>query len=436
METMTTEMELPEGWQLVKLSNEQLFAFESGLWTGKKAPFLECAVVRNTNFQNDGHLNFSDVAMIQIEARQLERKRLKAGDIIIERSGGGPNQPVGRVVLFELPDGDFSFSNFTARLRVIDEQVVDFQFLNYYLLHFHYSGHTELLQRRTTGIRNLDFTEYKNSDIPLPPLPEQRTIATVLGAVQAALATRRREQQLEQEQKAALLEQLFTRGTLGEATRETEIGELPMNWGVVKLEALIIDGPQNGLYKHASFYGEGTPIIRINDFDLGGRFVTTEFNRTRLEQEDIDRYAVRKNDLLINRVNSLSHIGKCARVIELPEPTVFESNMMRFAVDEQKLSPEFLSYFLTLDSTRAYIRGIAKRAVAQSSINQSDLKGIVLPLPPLPEQQRIVAVLGALDAKLGALAVEVARLEELFRALLEELLSGRLRVATDANRTE
>ena len=132
--------DLPTGWRMVTLNDEDLFSFESGLWTGEKPPLVECAVVRNTNFTNDGRFDFSDVAVISIEQRQLARKRLQRGDIIIERSGGGPNQPVGRVALFDLEDKEFCFSNFTSRLRVHDREAVNPYFLHLFLLAFHWSG--------------------------------------------------------------------------------------------------------------------------------------------------------------------------------------------------------------------------------------------------------------------------------------------------------
>ena len=148
------EMNLPEHWEVIRLSNQQLFSFENGIWKGKKEPFEECAVVRNTNFTRDGYLDLTDVAVLPIEQRRLTKKRLKWGDIVIERSGGGPKQPVGRVVFFDLNDGTYCFSNFTSRLRVVDKNTVYPFYLFFYLLYFHDSGQTRQLQQRTTGIRN------------------------------------------------------------------------------------------------------------------------------------------------------------------------------------------------------------------------------------------------------------------------------------------
>jgi hypothetical protein len=76
-----------------------------------------CYVVRNTNFHNDFNLDFSDVAQRYIKKSKAEKIALKKGDILIEKSGGSPIQPVGRVALVDdLPfDKPVVFSNFLQK---------------------------------------------------------------------------------------------------------------------------------------------------------------------------------------------------------------------------------------------------------------------------------------------------------------------------------
>ena len=233
------DINLPKHWKKIKLSNPQLFSFENGIWKGKKEPFEECAVVRNTNFTSDGYLDLTDVAVLPIEQRHIAKKQLQWGDIVIERSGGGPEQPVGRVVFFDLNDGTYCFSNFTSRLRVVDKDTINPTYLFFYLLYFHESGQTRKLQKRTTGIRNLIFGDYKESTIPLPPLPEQRAIAYVLQTIQEAKFTRQREIVLERERKAALMDHLFSHGTKGKPRKQTEIGEIPESWETTRLTEVV-----------------------------------------------------------------------------------------------------------------------------------------------------------------------------------------------------
>ena len=98
--------------------------FVSGLWTGKKPPFVKVGVIRNTNFNKDGTLDDADIAFLDVEKKQFEKRKLKGGDIILEKSGGGPKQPVGRVVYYDNREGDFSISNFTSLIRVQEQREI------------------------------------------------------------------------------------------------------------------------------------------------------------------------------------------------------------------------------------------------------------------------------------------------------------------------
>lgn len=280
----------------------------------------------------------------------------------------------------------------------------------------------------STGRQRLSKSTLEQLEIPLPPLPQQCAIARVLRAVQKVRELRQKEIALERQLKAALMRHLFTRGTRGEARKQTEIGEMPESWQVVKLEELVADGLQNGVYKPQELYGEGSPIIRINDFDNEGKFVTLHLNRVQLQPDDLTRYQLSEGDILINRVNSLSHLGKCALVTKLDEPTVFESNMMRLRIGNSPLRPGYLACYLLMEDNRARVRGMARRAVAQSSINQGDVKSLPLPFPSPGEQMEIESALNACDKLIAALEKESVLLDELFRALLEKLMTGKLSV--------
>lgn len=170
---------------------DEVCHFSNGLWKGEKPPFVHVGVIRNTNFTKEGALDDSDIAYLHVEAKKLEKRRLQFGDVILEKSGGGPKQPVGRVILFDKTEGVFSFSNFTAALRVRDPQSLDFRFLHKFLHWTYVSGITEGMQSHSTGIRNLDGDAYKAIKINFPPLPEQQRIVTLLDESFDGIATAR-----------------------------------------------------------------------------------------------------------------------------------------------------------------------------------------------------------------------------------------------------
>lgn len=167
-------------WKLYKLS--ELCSSFNGLWKGKKEPFVTVGVLRSTNFTKDCKLKLDDVAYIEVEEKSFSKRKLKKNDIVVERSGGGPNQPVGRVLLFDLEADNFSFCNFTSALRVIDTSVVLPKYLYVFLSYFYLSGQTIEMQSNTIGLRNLDYSKYLDIDVPIPSLSEQQRIVDILDA--------------------------------------------------------------------------------------------------------------------------------------------------------------------------------------------------------------------------------------------------------------
>ena len=148
---------------------------QSGLWTGKKGSLKNVGVIRNTNFTKDCTLDLSNLAYIDVEVKQLEKRTLYNGDIIIEKSGGSDTQPVGRVVLYE-GDQELSYSNFTSRLRTKVGMDIIPKYLHKYLQKIYLDGETQRLQSQTTGIHNLDLKAYLKLPIPVPPREEQERI--------------------------------------------------------------------------------------------------------------------------------------------------------------------------------------------------------------------------------------------------------------------
>lgn len=152
----------------------------------------EINVLRTTNFNNDGTLNLSEVVKRSIDSSKVDKKKLIYGDTIIEKSGGSPSQPVGRVVYFDIKDETFLCNNFTSVIRSKEE--LDSRYLFWYLYSNHLNQNTRKYQNKTTGIINLQLERYiKDLQIPLPPLPIQKRIAQILDA---ADALKRKDQQL------------------------------------------------------------------------------------------------------------------------------------------------------------------------------------------------------------------------------------------------
>ena len=172
---------LPQGWCVASI--EQLCSIIGGLWTGKKPPYVNVGVIRNTNFTKDFKLDLTNTAYLDVEAKQFANRRLQYGDIILEKSGGSEKQPVGRTILYNREEGDFSFSNFTAVLRIKNADCLLSQYLQYALVNAYLNGATRFMQKQTTGIHNLIMDKYTALMIPIPPLAEQKRIVEAIETI-------------------------------------------------------------------------------------------------------------------------------------------------------------------------------------------------------------------------------------------------------------
>lgn len=365
----------------------------------------------------DGFLTGSEEKITELALQNSAAKLLPVGTLLIAMYGA----TVGKTAILRID----AATNQAICAITPKKELVDTEFLRFVLLH----QRPEILKQRYGGAQpNISQQIIRNLSIPIPSLTEQRKIAGVLGLVQRAMERQKRLLALTAELKKALLQQLFTNGLHNEPQKQTEIGPIPQSWSVVPLGILMDEDPKNGLYKHSSHYGTGTLILRINDFSNDGDIVVGASNRAQIDEEEHKTYCLRKDDIVVNRVNSLSHLGKTAVVGELSEPMVFESNMMRFRADSSKVLPHFLLRWMNSPVFKAQVIGSAKRAVAQSSINQGNLKAINLPLPSLEEQAEIVFYFDQIEAKLSLHRRKHAALSALFRTLLYHLMTAQVRL--------
>ena len=166
-----------------------------------------------------------------------------------------------------------------------------------------------------------------------------------------------------------------------------------------KLGPLLSAEPQNGLYKPQKYYVDegGVPIVRVDAFQTGFIEDFGALKRLECSRSEIDIYGLLENDIVINRVNgSIERVGKVAWIHGLVEPTVFESNMMRFHVDENRLELAYITAFLNSDDIRQQIKSRA-RIANQCSINQGNVMDFDIPLPPLALQQQFAAFVAEVD---------------------------------------
>ena len=287
-----------------------------------------------------------------------------------------------------------------------DESEMSLDYFYYFMRNFK----METLAESTTvpSVRKSRLEELK---IQVPTLDIQEIICKKLNSTERIMVKRRQQlEELDMLIKARFVE-LF-----GDPNTN------PHSYPTAEFGTVLIVEPQNGLYKPQSDYvtdGNGIPILRIDGFYNGKVTDFRTLKRLICSEDDIKRYELHENDIVINRVNSIEYLGKCGLIQGLVEKTVFESNMMRLHVDESKLNPCYISHFLCSQYIYQQILKRAKKSVNQASINQKDVQSFVICIPPIELQTQFADFVTQVDKLKVEVQKSLDKLQMLFDSLMQ-----------------
>lgn len=263
------------------------------------------------------------------------------------------------------------------------------------------------------------FKVLKEMSYTVPALNEQKRLVSLLDTLFAKI-----DRSIE-----LLSENITAADALLPSALNTVFGELGEKYSLNELTKVIEGKIQNGLYKHKDYYNEnGTKILRIDNF-YNGKVNATGIKRLSLTNDEIEKYLLNENDIVINRVNSIEYLGKCAFIDKQIEPMVFESNMMKFSVNEITASM-YIVYMLQCSQIKEQVEKKAKRAINQCSINQTDVNTLLIPLPPLDIQTKTVEYLDSVRHKVEILKRvqndKINNLKALKASILDRAFKGEL----------
>ena len=371
----------------------------NGLWTGKKPPFINIAVIRNTNFSKDCRLKMDDVAMIDVEVKQFASRKLQMGDIIIEKSGGSDKQPVGRPVLFNIPEGDYSFSNFTSTLRVNDQGVILPEYLHKFLYKFYLTGKTAEMQSKTTGLRNLDFNAYKAIKVPVPSIEEQQRIVDELNLLTSII-----------DKKNAQLRDL---DALAQSIFYEMFGDPIINergWPYKRLDEV------------AKIVGGATPKTQIADYWTGNNFWVTpaELRGNKYQgstERTISDEAVRKTNVNLLPVGTvlLSSRAPIGKVAITTVPMYCNQGFKNLVCSEQ-LCNEYA--YQALKCKTEYLNSLGTGATFKE-ISKKTTEAIRLAIPPIELQKSFADKAIKIEEQKGMVSQSLKEAEKLFNSRMD-----------------
>ena len=275
----------------------------------------------------------------------------------------------------------------------------------------------------------INKSQLENIQIPDFTLNEQLKVTYILNTLQKNIEHQNRLIINSIEFKKAFIHRLLTEGTKGEKQKETEIGLLPESWTVKELIEVVefIDyGVSQAIPKTAP--DKGVKIVSTADINRDGELLYNQIRTIEVPPRTIDKLRLKDGDLLFNWRNSAELIGKSSIFHEQSEPHIFASFILRINCGERKSHNYFLKYLMNHYREEGIFIKLSRRAVNQANYNRNEISVLPIPVPPIKEQVEIANLISTVENKINYHKTKKVLLNELFKTLLNELMTGKRRV--------
>ena len=291
-------------------------------------------------------------------------------------------------------------------------------------LHYAFQHINPLLLRKIqgSGQPNLSGQIIKSTEILVPPLPEQKKIAAILSSVDDTIQATQAVIDQTHRVKQGLLQQLLTRGIGHTRFKQTEIGEIPEEW---------LEGTLGDYLKEIK--GGGTPSRKKTTYWEGAIPWGSVKDLTGAYLDNTEEYITEEG-----LKNSASNLIPAGTVIIATRMAL--GKVIRFSCDVainqdlkalypiKELSSDFLFYWLLLQASLIETLGAGSTV---KGIRLESLRALKLMLPPIDEQKKIVAILTGVDEVLNTEQDKMLQLNKIKKGLMQDLLTGRVRVKLD-----
>ena len=378
---------MKEGWEYSTIGD--LCDKMNGLWKGKIGPFVNVGVIRNANFTKSFTLSFDNIEYLDVEAKQYKTRKLQKGDLIVEKSGGSEKQPVGRTVLFDREEGEYSFSNFTSVLRIKDRDVISPEFLYKYILFVYLRGDTRKMQKATTGIHNIEFDKFLSIPVPKISLSEQQSIVDYLDSAFAKIdAMKANAEKALNEAKALFQASLKEMLEPKEGWEEKTLPDISENLDS-KRKPVAKGKRETGIYP---YYGASGIVDYVSDY-------------------------IFDEDILLISEDGANLVARTTPIAFSVSGKVWVNNHAHILKFQNIYTQYFVEYYFASIKIDEYITGAAQPKFSQKNMNK-----LPIWIPPLSEQQSIVDTLDSLKSKVDRLQENYAKISHECAALKQAIL--------------
>ena len=293
----------------------------------------------------------------------------------------------------------------------------------------------------SAGHKRVPFSSIQKFQIPLPSLPEQTAIAAILSDTNRLLTTLRALIGKKRAVKTAAMQQLLsgrlrlpefaTNGSL----KNSELGEIPEDWEVVSYGDIFqflstSTNPRSDLTAN----GE---LLYLHYGDIHTKLSThlniTEISLPRISAKLVSSAIVKDGDVIMaDASEDYDGIGKSVEVCNIgAEKMVSGLHTFLLRDTDKRLADGYRGFLHCIPSVKRQFNALAT-GLKVYGVSKGNLKTVLLPLPPKPEQTAIAQTLSDMDSEITALEARAAKLAQIKQGLMQNLLTGKIRVNTGA----
>lgn len=405
---------LPKGWEIKKLGD--VVDFQRGLTYSKndEEDYSENIVLRSNNVDlKTNKLNFEDLRYINSKIVIPENKKITKGSILICTANGSKSH-LGKVALID-ENYNYAFGGFMGLIK--PKENLNSNFLFHILTSESYKKFIGELSDGA-NINNLKFGDLGTFKIPIPPLPEQQRIVSILDKA-FALASR----------ASAIAEQnLKNAKELFESYLQGVFENPKDNWEIKKWGELchFVRGPFGGSLKKSIFKEEGYVVYEQK------HAIHDHFNQLRyfIDEDKFNemvRFELKPGDIIMSC--SGVTLGRVAIVPEGIKRGIINQALLKLT-PKKNVSIHFLQHWLRSNIFQKIIFDFAGGAAIPNVPSAKILKDILIPFPSLKEQERVVYEIDSLSTETKKLEViyqkKISDLEELKKSILDKVFKGEL----------
>lgn len=430
----------PNHWNVKKL--EELLPYVIGGDWGKDESFLDpdfsfAYCIRSSEIKNWKEDKGKTAALRKVKTQSIQKRKLQDGDIIIEISGGGPEQPVGRTLLVDKyvlaynPNIPKICTNFFRLIRPSDD--INSSFLDLYLKFFYASGEVVKFQAGSNNLRNLKFNDYLTIDIPIPPLSEQKAIVEKIEELFSELDNGIEELRTAQDQLKVYRQSLLKWAFEGRLTNDNvDEGKLPKGWKWVYIQDITAEekhalkaGPFGSSLKKEFYTPSGYKIYGQEQVISGDPFYGDYFISKEKYQE-LKSNKVHPNDILISLVGT---VGKVLILPENCESGIINPRLVKITLNKDVYIPKFFKYYFESSFVKSFYSGKAQ-GTTMDVLNLGIIKTIPFVMSPISEQQKIVEILeeklSVCDQMEQIITQSLQQAKSLRQSILKQAFEGKL----------